>query len=52
VTDFDLCPGTLMMHTIYDIECTDPECRELDITRHDLIVYIDDSDDRYPPVHK
>jgi hypothetical protein len=31
------CHGTLVVLSYSDVACTDPECRELDIERHELV---------------
>jgi hypothetical protein len=33
------CHGTLTLHTYYEVECTEPDCREFDVERHELLVY-------------
>ncbi|MEE2032683.1 hypothetical protein [Rhodococcus chondri] len=36
--DLDHCHGTLVLHTIVNIECTDPDCTDLALVRHSLVV--------------
>jgi hypothetical protein len=39
----DHCHGTLIVRTVYEVECSDPECHELDIERHDLVLYLEEA---------
>lgn len=34
----DSCEGTLVIHTVGDAECTEPDCVDLEYVRHSLVL--------------
>ncbi|SFQ43540.1 hypothetical protein SAMN05421810_107158 [Amycolatopsis arida] len=43
VRDEDHCHGTLVVVTAVEVECSDPDCTDLDVSRHELVTWIDDA---------
>jgi hypothetical protein len=44
----DLCPGTLVVHSLPDAECTDPRCVDCQEPRHALVIPCADIDGDCP----
>jgi hypothetical protein len=38
IADLDHCHGTLVLHEDEFTECTDPDCHDVDVIRHALVV--------------
>ncbi|UYP19522.1 hypothetical protein OED52_02850 [Rhodococcus sp. Z13] len=36
--DIDHCHGTLVLHAVTPAQCTEPDCTDLDLVRHTLVL--------------
>ena len=44
----DLCPGTLVVHSLPNPECTDPQCVDCASLNHALVIPCDEVDGPCP----
>jgi hypothetical protein len=42
-SDLDHCHGTLVVHLDGSVDCTEPDCVDVDSVRHTLVVGCDDA---------